>query len=96
MRVEWPAVGLVEDEVAPEPLRCRGALLPGAVAEGGGDAVGDGDPVLAAAGFGCGQCELVVVDRGERAAYIEDALVEVDVFPVQSEGFSLADAGADQ
>ncbi|GLV85094.1 hypothetical protein Slala03_47830 [Streptomyces lavendulae subsp. lavendulae] len=39
---------------------------------------------------------MVVVDRGERAPYIEDTLGQVDVVPVQTEGLSFAHAGADE
>ncbi|WP_243878857.1 hypothetical protein [Streptomyces sp. KS 21] len=39
---------------------------------------------------------MVVVDRGERATHIEDTLGQVDVVPVQTEGLSFAQAGADE
>ncbi|MGW6690474.1 hypothetical protein [Streptomyces sp. NPDC054961] len=39
---------------------------------------------------------MVVVDRGEGAAHVEDNLGTVDVVPVESEGFALARARADE
>lgn len=63
--VEWSAVGSVED-VAVGRLWFGGAGgVVGAVAECGFHAWGEGAPVFAAAGFGCGEDEAVVVDGGE-------------------------------
>ncbi len=67
----------------------------GAVVEGRGGAVGEGDPHPAALGLRGGQQELVVVDGGERRADEEDAVREVDIVPAQGECLALADTGAD-
>jgi hypothetical protein len=49
--VEGSSVGASEDETAVEAADRSGVSFIGAVFEGCGDAVGDGDPVLAGAGL---------------------------------------------
>ncbi|MFD5563688.1 hypothetical protein [Kitasatospora griseola] len=67
----------------------------GSVVEGGGRAVGQGDPGLAVRGLRGGEDELVVVDDGQGVADEQDALGLVDVAPVECECFAFAQAGVD-
>jgi hypothetical protein len=61
-----------------------------------GDTVGECDPGLAAAGLRGGEDQSVVVDGRQGASHEEDVLRQVDVVPVQSESFALAQAGPDE